>query len=111
MKIKVTCQHCGYQWESKTKLLHPTCPNCRRKTKINLEFNADIIDSKPKVELHGDDNTKSPDASNSIKINKCLRCRHHWVQRNVEIPRICPFCKSAYWNVQKKEVKNGGKRD
>lgn len=33
----------------------------------------------------------------------CLRCAHSWVPRQVEI-RICPKCKSAYWDVPRKDV-------
>lgn len=54
-----------------------------------------------------------------IKINvnayKCLRCGHEWIPR-VELeqlkselkekPRICPKCKSAYWDLEKKNGKD-----
>ena len=52
------------------------------------------------------------------KINafRCLRCEHEWIPR-VELsqlegalkdkPRICPKCKSAYWDLEKK---NKGKK-
>jgi len=38
-----------------------------------------------------------------IKITKlkCLRCKHSWVPRIQDI-RICPSCKSPYWNKSKK---------
>lgn len=48
-----------------------------------------------------------------IKVNafKCLRCGHEWIPR-VELeqlkgeikdkPRICPNCKSAYWDRERK---------
>lgn len=34
-----------------------------------------------------------------IKITKlkCKRCLHEWVARKKEI-RVCPKCKSPYWN-------------
>ena len=45
---------------------------------------------------------------------KCLRCNHEWIPR-VELsqlkegvkeePRICPHCKSAYWNTRRKNKK------
>ena len=34
---------------------------------------------------------------------KCLRCNHEWQPRQEEIVQ-CPKCKSAYWNVPRKEV-------
>ncbi len=58
-----------------------------------------------------------------VNAFKCLRCGHEWIPR-VELsqlegelkekPRICPNCKSAYWDLEKKngikkEVKNNGK--
>lgn len=29
---------------------------------------------------------------------KCERCGHQWIPRSEEQPRICPKCKSAYWD-------------
>jgi len=46
-----------------------------------------------------------------INAFKCLRCNHEWIPR-VELsqlegevkdkPRICPKCKSAYWDTERK---------
>jgi len=36
-----------------------------------------------------------------IKKNKCLRCNHVWVQRTDNTPRVCPKCKSAWWDIPK----------
>ena len=36
------------------------------------------------------------------KILNCLRCNHKWLPRQDEIVQ-CPKCKSAYWNVPKKD--------
>lgn len=38
---------------------------------------------------------------------KCERCGHQWVPRNQnkkEDPRVCPKCKSPYWNKPRKKV-------
>ena len=32
----------------------------------------------------------------------CLRCVHSWPPRGSEKPRICPKCKSPYWDRKKK---------
>jgi Zn finger protein HypA/HybF involved in hydrogenase expression len=32
----------------------------------------------------------------------CERCHHKWVPREDEIPKVCPKCKSPYWNIQRK---------
>jgi len=42
---------------------------------------------------------------------KCKRCGHEWVAR-VEKVRMCPKCKSAYWDVdfiRKKKIENDEK--
>lgn len=31
----------------------------------------------------------------------CKRCKHQWIPRKQEI-RICPKCKTAYWDVAAK---------
>ena len=52
----------------------------------------------------------------TINAFKCLRCNHKWIPRVSmeeltgtikEKPRICPNCKSAYWDLEKKKKKNG----
>lgn len=50
-----------------------------------------------------------------VNAFKCLRCGHEWIPR-VELsqlegelkekPRICPNCKSAYWDLEKKNGKD-----
>lgn len=34
----------------------------------------------------------------------CERCGHEWVPRQTEV-RICPKCKSPYWDVPKRKKK------
>ena len=43
-----------------------------------------------------------------IKIEKlkCKRCGHEWTPRQEEI-RICPRCKSPYWDRERKSKKKG----
>ncbi len=33
---------------------------------------------------------------------RCERCQHEWVPRAEEEPRVCPKCKSPYWNKPRK---------
>ena len=42
-----------------------------------------------------------------VKGFKCLRCGHTWVPRTDKDkePRVCPECKSAWWDVPKKKAK------
>lgn len=32
----------------------------------------------------------------------CLRCGHKWDQRGEDTPKVCPSCKSPWWNVPPK---------
>jgi len=44
---------------------------------------------------------------------KCLRCNHTWTPRKRDV-RICPKCRSPYWDVprsRKIKKKGGGKSD
>ena len=34
---------------------------------------------------------------------KCLRCGHQWVPRKKDYPRICPKCKTPYWDKEKRK--------
>lgn len=51
-----------------------------------------------------------------IKLDgfECERCGHQWVPRERgEEPRVCPKCKSPYWDRPRKDaepVKKPGKR-
>ena len=37
---------------------------------------------------------------------ECKRCGHNWVPKKTEI-RICPKCKSPYFDVERKPKKQG----
>jgi Zn finger protein HypA/HybF involved in hydrogenase expression len=35
---------------------------------------------------------------------KCERCNHEWIpKKKAQEPRVCPKCKSAYWNVPRRK--------
>lgn len=40
-----------------------------------------------------------------VEITKleCLRCGHKWYPRFPQKPRICPYCKSPYWDKERKK--------
>ena len=45
-------------------------------------------------------------------ICKCLRCGHTWATRGGNTsPRICPKCKSAYWDTARRTERQDGKED
>lgn len=47
-------------------------------------------------------NAKGPDVY--IKGNRCYRCGHEWVSSG-DTPRVCPKCKSPYWDrPRRKEI-------
>lgn len=33
---------------------------------------------------------------------KCDRCGHEWLRRGHDDPKVCPQCKSPYWNIPRK---------
>lgn len=39
-----------------------------------------------------------------LKGFKCLRCKHTWVPRRSDRPRVCPRCKSPYWDKPKRVI-------
>ena len=49
-----------------------------------------------------------------LEAFKCERCEHIWLPRDIEKktgkldglePKVCPKCKSPYWNVPRKVIK------
>ena len=38
-----------------------------------------------------------------LKGYQCECCGHQWTPREDERPRVCPKCKSAYWDVVRKQ--------
>lgn len=47
----------------------------------------------------------------TLKGFVCERCGHKWVPRENEIPRVCPKCKSPYWNKPRKLERNRNEFD
>ena len=40
---------------------------------------------------------------NKISILQCLRCNHKWIPRTFNKPRVCPKCKSAYYDTPRRK--------
>lgn len=38
----------------------------------------------------------------TMKGYQCERCGHQWAPRDAGKPRVCPKCKSPYWDVPRK---------
>ncbi|MEM5836300.1 MAG: hypothetical protein QXR09_02075 [Candidatus Aenigmatarchaeota archaeon] len=36
---------------------------------------------------------------------RCFRCKHEWLPRGKNIPKVCPRCKSPYWDRPKKKLR------
>lgn len=47
-----------------------------------------------------------------VKVNKihCLRCGHEWIPRKSDV-RLCPSCKSAYFDKPRNTPKNPDKEE
>lgn len=39
----------------------------------------------------------------TITLYKCERCGHEWQPLKPQEPRVCPKCKSPYWNVPRRK--------
>jgi predicted Zn-ribbon and HTH transcriptional regulator len=37
-----------------------------------------------------------------FKGYRCERCGHEWVPKSKNLPRVCPNCKSPYWDIPRK---------
>lgn len=44
---------------------------------------------------------------------RCTRCGHEWVPMRDHAPRVCPSCKSPYWDRERRAArpKRGGDGD
>ena len=59
------------------------------------------------------DSEETPPMGRMVKVQiwgyRCERCEHEWVPRNKdEEPRVCPRCKSPYWDKPRKPKENAG---
>lgn len=54
---------------------------------------------------------KCPYCQRKFELNfKCKRCSHEWTPRSNKPPRVCPKCKSPYWDRERiRLVKKGEK--
>jgi predicted Zn-ribbon and HTH transcriptional regulator len=46
----------------------------------------------------------------NVKKLTCERCGHYWYPR-IPVVRICPRCKSAYWDVPRKLKREQGEKE
>lgn len=59
------------------------------------------------------DNVQKVEGANVFLLgHKCYRCKHEWLPSDKDIlPKVCPKCKSPYWDRQKvRFTKNDKKR-
>jgi len=38
---------------------------------------------------------------NTLTILSCTRCGHTWHPRTPQLPKVCPLCKSPYWDKER----------
>lgn len=41
-------------------------------------------------------------AAKFANMRRCLRCSHRWPGRKSERPKVCPACKSPYWDRERR---------
>jgi len=68
------------------------CPKCRRFANALTEEMGEAVDTAPTVPM--------------LPHLNCLRCGHGWTPRKRRV-RICPACKSAYFD-KPRDAKPGG---
>lgn len=44
-----------------------------------------------------------------VWICKCGRCDHKWNSKDLDVPRVCPKCKSPYWDKKRVRLQSGWK--
>ena len=60
------------------------------------DTSAEILDGMAKVKLDG---------------YRCDRCEHEWLPRDKsQDPKVCPTCKSPYWNTPRRAPAKAAKR-
>jgi len=69
IKTLLECKRCGYVWQPRSKVIY-ICPNCKSK-----------YWNEEKTEL------------------ECFVCGHRWRQKSLQLPKYCPNCHCANWNV------------
>ena len=48
--MKIKCKHCGYVWQTKSKLKFVSCPSCMQKVKnVNYKFTNKVKEAKDNV--------------------------------------------------------------
>lgn len=47
-----------------------------------------------------------PRVKKTVIVYVCERCEHEWIPRNkTKPPRVCPLCKSPYWDRPRRNPK------
>ena len=54
------------------------------------------------LDFRTDSETGSVVAKVQLWGYRCERCGHEWLPRKGEEPKVCPKCKSPYWNTPRK---------
>jgi hypothetical protein len=48
-----------------------------------------------------------PRVQRTVTFFVCERCEHEWYPRNEGEPKVCPKCKSPYWDTPRQKPKKG----
>ena len=52
-----------------------------------------------------------PKCQGVLNLMRCSRCMHAWWPRGNVAPRVCPRCKSPYWNRMRRKGKDNKNRE
>jgi len=42
----------------------------------------------------------------TVEGEQCKRCEHEWIPKLQRVPRVCPKCKSPYWNTSRNATRS-----
>lgn len=93
------CYRCKHEWRPRNLEERATvCPNCKSPYWHRPRRHATTKDAG--AEPAGDEFRSGSNVL--IRGHRCHRCKHAWRPRNLkELPRVCPNCKSVYWDEEK----------
>ena len=57
------------------------------------------------------DEARRTDEALTLPELRCRRCGHRWHPREPRLPRVCPSCKSPYWDRERQADRQEAQAD
>ena len=97
-----TCMQCGHTWLALTQAGPRKCPVCQSAKWAEPKKKGEHTLVVPVCEVGQTEGWEIIHPITQMGY-RCARCEHEWVPK-VQEPRVCPKCKSAYWNRPRKST-------